>query len=113
MTDEILSIVKTLRGIAGDDQDGLLGIYIDMTIQSILNHCNIYEFPSELKYVVVNMISDMLDESSGDAPISSVSEQGASVSFDRATVKMKIEDRVSSMSQLNQFRNLYKVKPPG
>lgn len=112
---EILRIVKLKQGIRDDSQDELLILYIEEAITSVLNYCNIFELPDELRFVVAGMVSDVMTEqkSASDAslPVSSVSEQGASVSFDTSLLKLRFEDRVTNIAQLNNFRQLYRAKP--
>ena len=54
----ILSDFKLYNKIENADMDNLYTLYIEKAIQSILNLTNRYEFPEELRYVVLDMIGE-------------------------------------------------------
>ena len=111
MNGGLLAIVKTLLKITDDEQDALLEIFIDMTVQSVLNYCNISALPAELRYVVCNMVVGMYKDMVGEsnAPISSISEAGSSVSFATNMLQSRIDDSIKNMTQLNRFRQPYRT----
>jgi len=106
----LLDIVKTLLGITDTSKDTILTLYVDMTIQQILNYINRAELPNELTYVAAQMVVDayneMLDASkTTTGKATSVSEAGRSVSFDSSLATMAIERRIEDrQKQLNSFR---------
>lgn len=102
MIDKILELVK--RAVKDVDDD-LLSLRIEMAIQSILNYCNINVLPEALIYVVANMVISEI----GEAPVSSVSEGGRSVSFDGGMVQAKFDDSVKNIEQLNRYRQAYRL----
>ena len=94
-----------------------LTLTIDMTIQSVLNYCNISELPSELNYVVCLITAETYKElnskfESGNVVgnISSISEGGRTVSFTNGSeFKIAVEDKISRMTELNRYRKLYRL----
>ena len=114
---DFLSSVKLLLGIADDGTDEILRFYIDLTMQSILNYCNIVELPSALNYTLCQMVADTYrDNNKNNATgqvvgnVSSVSEDGRSVSFTNgAEIKTSIEDRITRTNELKRYRKLYRV----
>ena len=115
---DYLKTVKVLLGIAGDEQDAILPVYISMVRQSILNYCNISELPKELDYTLCQMTADTYrdittQQSGGDVKgnVASISEDGRSVSFTSGTeLKASIEDRITRASELNRFKKLYRIE---
>ncbi len=114
---DFLSSVKLLLGIADNGTDEILRFYIDLTMQSILNYCNIVELPSALNYTLCQMVADTYrDNNRNNATgqvvgnVSSVSEDGRSVSFTNgAEIKTSIEDRITRTNELKRYRKLYRV----
>lgn len=98
--------------LTDDKLDEILGLYIEMVTQEILNYCNIKELPEDLKFVAAMMVVDMYKDLSGtngtSGPVSSVSEAGRSVSFDSSQATMATEQRINARrTQLDRFKQVY------
>lgn len=114
---DYLSTVKLLLGISDDNTDEVLQLYISMTTNEILNYCNISVLPSALNYTLCQMVADLYrDNQKKNANntvvgnVSSISEDGRSVSFTNGTELMTaINDKISKTTELNRFRKLYRV----
>lgn len=114
---DFLAVTKTLLGISSGSFDIILQTYISMTIQSVLNYCNISELPSALNYVVCQMTSETYREvvsknNVGEVVgnVHSISEGGRSVSFgDSSEFKIAIEDKISHTTELNRFKKLFRM----
>ena len=115
---DYLSTVKVLLGITDTEKDLLLGVYIDMTKRSILNFCNLSEFPDDLNYTLCLMVADTyrdlsLVNTKGEVVgnVGSISEDGRSVSFSNgAEFKTAVDDRISRTTELKRFRKLYRIE---
>lgn len=126
----MLKDFKLKNGIEDSNNDMLYILFIKEAIQTILNLTNRYEFPEELRYLVLDLTNDFyLDNSlltkatnneiSGS--IKSVSEAGRQVTFGEeqqtilnSLLSSFINERLSlQMKQINRFRLLYKVKKHG
>ena len=116
---DYLSTVKLLLGISSEDTtvNEILQLYISMTTNEILNYCNISMLPSALNYTLCQMVTDLYrDNQKKNANnavvgnVSSISEDGRSVSFTNGTELMTaINDKISKTTELNRFRKLYRV----
>lgn len=114
---DYLATVKALLGISGTGKDAVFSVYIGMTRQTILNYCNISELPAELNYTLCQMAVDAYHDMQARSPggtvsgaVSSISEDGRSVSFTSGTeFKTAIEDKVSHATELNRFKKLYRL----
>lgn len=115
---DYLSTVKILLGISDGTLDSVLQVYLSMTENSILNYCNIKELPSALDYTLCEMTADVYRENASKnkvgsvvGSVSSVSEDGRTVSFSNGTeIKASIEDRITKRThELNRYRKLYRV----
>lgn len=115
---DYLGTVKILLGISDGTLDSVLQVYLSMTENSILNYCNIKELPSALDYTLCEMTADVYRENvsknkvgSVVGSVSSVSEDGRTVSFSNGTeIKASIEDRITKRThELNRYRKLYRV----
>lgn len=112
-----LGVVKTLLGIKDDELDSILSIYIDITRNSILNYCNITELPPALDYTLCQLVVDTYLEGKNKTTvgevvggISSISEDGRSVSFMSGTeYQASIDDRIPKTKELNRFKKLYRL----
>ena len=117
---DYLSTMKVLLGMdSGDDsKESILQLYWDITVQSILNYCNIFELPSALNYVACELACDAYRDSEAKNQIGSVvgnvsgiSEDGRKVEFGNAPyVKTYLNDRITRMRELHRFKKLYRVK---
>jgi hypothetical protein len=112
---DFLGIVRTLLGIADDSHDKLLKLHIDMTIQAVLNHCNIRELPPELFYSVCNIVVEVwhgqqtLKNAAAGKVIGSISEGGRTVGLKNpADVLGKIKNTIGGMSELNAYREVFR-----
>lgn len=113
--DDILLKAKLLSGVTDDAHDGLLNLYIEMTMQSILNYCNRVKLPDELRLVAAQMVADMYNQNNTadgkTGGVSSVSEAGRTVSFNSSSVQSLIDYKLSERKeQLNSYRLLYRER---
>ena len=113
---DYLSTVKVLLGIDGTEKDAALAVYIAMTRQTILNYCNRSDLPEALNFTLCQMCADTYrDITAGQASgevrgnVSSISEDGRSVSFSSGTeFKTAIEDKVSRTAELKRYKLLFR-----
>ena len=104
-------------GISDESEDGIIQFLIATVNQEILNYCNINELPSALNYTLCQMVADLYrDNKKNNASnaivgnVSSVSEDGRSVSFTNGTeLKTSIEDRITRTAELKRYKKLYRV----
>lgn len=116
-TFDFLSNVKLFLGISDESEDGIIQFLIATVNQEILNYCNINELPSALNYTLCQMVADLYrDNKKNNASnaivgnVSSVSEDGRSVSFTNGTeLKTSIEDRITRTAELKRYKKLYRV----
>ena len=114
---DYLSTVKVLLGIDGTEKDAALTVYIAMTRQTILNYCNRHDLPGALNYTLCQMTADTyrditasLNTGTVSGNVSSISEDGRSVSFSSGSeFKTAIEDKVSRTAELNRYKLLYRL----
>lgn len=114
---DYLSTVKILLGISDESVDIILHVYLSITRNSILNYCNIKELPSALNFTLCQMTADVYRENisknkvgSVVGSVSSISEDGRTVSFSNATeIRASIEDRITRTHELNRYRKLYRI----
>lgn len=114
---DYLSTVKILLGISDESVDIILRVYLSMTKNSILSYCNIKELPSALDFTLCQMTADVYRENvsknkvgSVVGSVSSISEDGRTVSFSNATeIRASIEDRITRTHELNRYRKLYRI----
>lgn len=114
---DYLSTVKILLGISDESVDIILHVYLSITKNSILNYCNIKELPSALNFTLCQMTADVYRENisknkvgSVVGSVSSISEDGRTVSFSNATeIRASIEDRITRTHELNRYRKLYRI----
>ena len=114
-------ILNNVKLFNSDKKEELLRFYIDKTIQEINNKTNRNNFPSDLKYLVVDLVNDgiainkMDNEPSQNQSINSMSEGGRSVNFGidsysqnrfNALLQQKLAD---NEKQINRYKLLYKV----
>lgn len=114
---DFLSTVKTLLNIRNDDMDNILLIHINIAKNSILNYCNINELPSALNFTLCHIVVDAYlhnrnktDTGKVVGNVSSISEDGRSVSFFNSTeFQSSVNEIISGMNELKRYRKLYKV----
>lgn len=115
---DFLAVTKTLLGLSSNDSfDTILQTYISMTIQTVLNYCNINELPPALNYAVCQMTAEAYREivsknNTGEVVgnVHSISEGGRSVSFgDSSEFRVAIEDKVSHKIELNRYKKLFRL----
>lgn len=112
-----LSTVKTLLNIKNEDMDNILLIHIDIAKNSILNYCNINELPPTLNYTLCQIVVDAylqnrnkIDSGKVVGNVSSISEDGRSVSFTNGTeFQSTVNDIIGGMNELKRYRKLYRV----
>lgn len=121
----ILSRLKTLLGITGEDKDTLLQFALDDTKMIILNYCNLTFIPKGLETVWLKMAIEFYKSSgastgsinvgaSASGKVSSISEGDTSVSFDTSNSTGSTSAQNSTTDglinnyivQLNQFRKV-------
>lgn len=111
----VLEVVKTLLKITDDTQDSILQLYISITEQEIKNYCNRTDIPTALFYVECQMVADLYTEnqlSAGDKSpglIKRVQEGTSTVEYDNTILLSKVSEKVSSKTQLNRYRLLYRL----
>lgn len=114
---DYLSNIKLLLGISDNNADEVLLMFISLATQEILNYCNISELPSALNYTLCQMVADLYRDNTKSntnnsvvGNVSSISEDGRSVSFTSGTeLRTAIEDRITRTTELKRFRKLYRV----
>lgn len=115
---DFLSTLKILLGITDGALDNILRVYLSMTKQSILNYCNIEVLPPALNFTLCEMTADVYRENDSKnkvgsvvGSVSSVSEDGRTVSFSNGTeIKASIDDRIAKRThELNRYRKLYRL----
>lgn len=127
LTNTILKEFKLINNIDNTLNDDLFLIYIKKAIQSILNLTNRYEFPIELKYIVIDLATDfyndnkLFNSSTGEETsqsIKSISEEGRQVTFgnsNESTINSLLSSYINNKLNLRQkeiyrYRLLYKMK---
>ena len=111
---EIIEIAKILLKEQNINiSDVALELYVDKTIQYILNYCNLYELPQELYYTVIDIIVNSCIKAqcnSSNGGVSSLSEGGRSVSFLTSANRIaEFQDFDNETKKiLNKFKVFYK-----
>lgn len=105
--------VKLLLGITDDSKDEILSLHLDMVVQDVLIYTNRQEVPEALWCTIARLVRLSMISALGadyEAPVSSVSEAGRSVSF--ATAQMTEEEikreRDSIYITLNRFKLMFR-----
>lgn len=116
---DYLGTMKVLLGMEDDTMDSILQVYLDITIQSILNYCNIFELPSALNYVACELACDAFRDNNAKNDIGgvvgnvqSITEDGRKVDFGTSSttyIKSYVDDRITRLRELNRFKKLYRV----
>ena len=123
----ILKEFKMLNSISNVLNDDLYKLYIKKSIQTILNLTNRYNFPNELRYVVLDLVNEFYNDNDfmksvtgGEVnqSIKSISEEGRQVTFGNASestinslLSAYISNRLNMRRQeIYRYRLLYKVK---
>lgn len=114
---DFLSNIKLILGISNDNDDKFLLMYISVVQSEILNYCNIRELPSALNYTLCTMVADLYRDNKKNnsnkeivGNVSSVSEDGRSVSFSNGTEFLTdVQNRITKLTELNRFKKLYKI----
>lgn len=87
----------------------------DMTVQSVLNYCNLSELPVELEPTVMSIVAelyvDLMTTPTADmVNIASISEGDRQVSFRTGrTYGFDVGDRLIKKKELDKFKRLYKI----
>ena len=121
----ILSRLKTLLGITGEDKDVPLQFALDDTKTTILNYCNLSYVPKGLETVWFKMAIEFYKSSgastgsinvgaNASGKVSSISEGDTSVSFDTSSSSGSTSAQTSTTDglinsyivQLNQYRKV-------
>ena len=114
-------ILHSSKLINKDYNEEVLAFYIDKIINDIVIKTNRNKFPEGLKYLVVEMITDILDinkantTSSESQGIKSISEGDRKVdfgmdSYSQARFNLLLQQKVLDNEKLiNRYRWLYKV----
>lgn len=123
MADESFDYLSTMKVLLGmdandDSKESILQLYWDITVQSILNYCNISELPSALNYVACELACDAYRDSGAKndvggivGNVSGVSEDGRRVEFGNAAyVKTYLNDRITRTRELNRFKKVYRLR---
>lgn len=124
---DVLKDFKLLNGIDNSNNDDLFTLFIKNAVQTILNLTNRYEFPIELRYVVLDLAKDFyldnsllgkITSSETTGNIKSISEAGRQVTFgsaEESTINSLLSNFIDEklklqMKQINKYKLLYKVK---
>lgn len=114
-------ILHNVKLINKNYEEELLVFYTDKAIQDIVIKTNRNKFPDDLKYLVVDLITDILDinkansTSSESQGIKSISEGGRKVdfgmdSYSQARFNLLLQQKITDNEKLiNRYRLLYKV----
>ena len=114
-------ILRNAKLINKDFNEEILAYYIDKAINDVTIKTNRNKFPEGLKYLVVEMITDILDvnkannSSSESQGIKSISEGGRNVSFGMSDYSLSrfnllLQQKIADNEKLiNRYRLLYKV----
>lgn len=114
---DFIGTVKVLLGISDSSLDETLQLYLDITVQSVLNYCNISELPSALYYTVCQLTADVYKDTTNSnktgvivGNVSKIDEDGRSVSFgDGSAVRLAATSRIGRLRELNRYKKLYRV----
>lgn len=114
---DFIGTVKILLGISDSSLDETLQLYLDITVQSVLNYCNISELPSALNYTVCQLTADIYKDTTNSnkvgavvGNVSKIDEDGRSVSFgDGSAVRLAATSRIGRLRELNRYKKLYRV----
>ena len=114
-------IVNNIKLLNPDVNEEIIKFYIDKVIQEITTKTNRIKFPSDLKYLVIDLVNDtfainkMNTNSQEAQSIKSMSEQDRKVDFGidsysqtrfNLLLQQKLED---NQKLINRYRLLYKV----
>lgn len=114
---DFIETVKVLLGISDSSLDETLQLYLDITVQSVLNYCNISELPSALNYTVCQLTADVYKDTTNSnkvgvivGNVSKIDEDGRSVSFgDGSAVRLATTSRIGRLRELNRYKKLYRI----
>ena len=109
--DDIKTYAQTLLPTGIEISETRLSLFVDVVYQDILNYCNRDDFPSELEYTASQLVVDLITEeyTTFENPrMSSISEDGRTVSFDMAGISAKVEDKINKITLLKRFKKLYR-----
>lgn len=116
---DYVSKIKILLGIEDSTLDETLQLYLEITIQSVLNYCNISELPSALDYLVCRLVADAYRTTNSHnkvgevvGNVSSISEDGRKVDFslyNSSSIEDFLAGRLSKTRELNRFKKLYRI----
>lgn len=126
LIDDILKDFKLMNNIEDTDKDSLYILYIEKSIQTILNLTNRIVLPEELKYVVLDMVNEFYNEKlqqnssniEASTYIKQVSEEGRTVQFGNMS-ELQLNSLLSAQinyqlslrtKEIYRYRLLYKVK---
>lgn len=112
---DMLAKAKLLAGITDSTHDDLLNLYVEMAVQSILNHCNRVALPDGLVLTAAQMVADMYNQNNTadgrTGGVSSVSEAGRTVSFNSSSIQTLLEYALEERKQqLSSYRLLYRER---
>ena len=115
MKDDIKEYVKTLlEGTGITISENRLSFLIDDFSTEVLIYCNRDDFPQELERVTAKIIyAYILSENSKigtGSRVSSISEDGRSVSYDMNGIVIDAKNQIYATTLLNRFRKLYRVE---
>ncbi|MCL2415514.1 MAG: phage head-tail connector protein [Defluviitaleaceae bacterium] len=124
MPAQYLEMLKALLGINDNSQDIILNWFLEEAAQTVLNYTNRTVLPQELYRLVVRLaseawsIDDLLNsraDNEGGA-IDSVQLAGARINYGmtdsgrKAALKAKLDNRITKIAELRQFRLLFRTK---
>lgn len=112
--DDIKSYVEILLEDSGIQiSENRLSFLIDDFYDEVLIYCNREDFPKELERVTAKIIFAYIQSGSttsqDGARVSSISEDGRSVSYDLNGIVIDSKNQIYATTLLNRFKKLYRV----
>ena len=120
-TDTYGFILNNAKLLNSNIDEKILKFYIDKTIQEITIKTNRNNFPSDLKYLVIELLNDALsinnmnESATANQSIKSMSEGDRKVdfgldSYSQARFNLLLEQKLNDNAKLiNRYRLMYKV----
>lgn len=112
--DDIKSYVEILLEDSGIQiSENRLSFLVDDFYDEVLIYCNREDFPKELERITAKIIFAYIQSvnttSQDGARVSSISEDGRSVSYDLNGIVIDSKNQIYATTLLNRFKKLYRV----
>ena len=112
--DDVLEYVNTLlEGTSIQISDSRLSFLVDEAMDEVLIYCNRCCFPEMLvrptAKIVFSYLNSQNSQTTENARISSISEDGRSVNFDLNGIVVDEKNQIYATTLLNRYRKLYRV----